>query len=90
MATRFDSRNVASQCAKEDRFKGGNQEFRLVAGNGTQYQPFLLSNVTQELDQLTSPTGEFAADEKPWQSLPTILLRHHPTRAFIDLPASDV
>ena len=41
--------------AKENRLKGGNQEFRLAIGTGTQQQPFPPSNVTQELDQLTSP-----------------------------------
>jgi hypothetical protein len=54
MATGFDSRNVAGHCTKENRFKGGNQEFRLAIGTGIQQQPFPPSNVTQELDQLTS------------------------------------
>jgi Bacteriophage Lambda NinG protein len=36
MATRFDSRNVAGQCTKENRFKGGNlQKFSLAIGKGT-------------------------------------------------------
>jgi hypothetical protein len=35
VATRFDSRNVARQCAKEGRSKGGNlQEFSLPIGTG--------------------------------------------------------
>ena len=56
MATRFDSWNVAGQCAKENRFEGGNlQEFSLAIRKGTQQQPFPLSNATEELDQLTRP-----------------------------------
>ena len=55
MATRFDSRNLAGRCTKENRFKGGNQEFTLATGIGARQQPFPPSNVTQELDQLTSP-----------------------------------
>jgi hypothetical protein len=56
VATRFDSRNAAGQCSKEDRFKGGNfQGFILAIRKGTQQQSFPLSNATEELDQLTSP-----------------------------------
>jgi hypothetical protein len=54
LATRFDSRNIAGHCTKENRLKGGDQEFSLAIGTGTQQQRLPPSNVTQELDQLTS------------------------------------
>jgi hypothetical protein len=58
VATRFDSWNAAGHCAKEDRFEGGNlQKFSLASGKGTQEQPFLPSNTTEELGQLTSRPG---------------------------------
>jgi hypothetical protein len=56
MATRFDARNVAEQCAKENRFEGGNlQESSPAIRKGTQQQLFPLFNATEELDQLTRP-----------------------------------
>jgi hypothetical protein len=51
MATRFDARNVAEQCAKENRFEGGNlQESSPAIRKGTQQQLFPLFNATEELD----------------------------------------
>jgi hypothetical protein len=45
MATRFDSRNVAGQYTKENRFKGGNlQKFSLAIGKGTLQQLVQLSS----------------------------------------------
>jgi hypothetical protein len=58
LATCFDSRNVAGQRSKEDRFEGRNlQKFSLAIGTGTRQQTFPSSNVEQELDQLTSPAS---------------------------------
>jgi len=51
VATRFDSWNAAGQCAKENRFEGGNlQEFSPQSGTGTQQQAFPLSNAAEDLD----------------------------------------
>ena len=45
VATRFDSWNAAGQCAKENRFEGGNlQEFNLAIGKGTLQQLVQLSS----------------------------------------------
>ena len=60
MATRFDSRNVAGQCAKQNRFEGGDlQEFSPAIGKATLQQLVQLSSqqecTTEELGQLTSP-----------------------------------
>jgi hypothetical protein len=64
MAPRFDYRNVAGQCKKENRFEGGKPyEFGLAIGKefgeGTAQQLFTLSKITKqreigELDELTS------------------------------------
>jgi hypothetical protein len=60
MATRFDSRNDAGQCTKENRFKGGNLEkSSLAIGKRTLQQLVQFSikpqGTTEELGQLTSP-----------------------------------
>ena len=72
MATRFDAWNVAEQCAKENRFEGGNlQESSPAIRKGTQQQPFPLFNAPEELDQLTRPdTGS------PTLAIPPDTLRH--------------
>jgi hypothetical protein len=58
MATRFDSRNIAGECTKENRFEGGNlQEFSPAIRKGTHQQSFPLSNAVEELDQLTTRSG---------------------------------
>jgi hypothetical protein len=62
MATRFDSRNVAWQCAKENRLKGGNlHKVSLAIGKGTLQQLVQCSckprGTTEELGQLTSLAG---------------------------------
>jgi hypothetical protein len=59
MATRFDSWNSARQrTKKKSRSKGGNlQGISLAIGRGIQQQPFPLSDVRQELDQLTIGQG---------------------------------
>jgi hypothetical protein len=64
MATRFDYRNVAGQCKKDNRFNGGlPYEFGIFIdrtwGEGTAKELFNLSNEiwqweVSELDQLTS------------------------------------
>ena len=56
VATCFDFWNIAGQCAKENRFEGGDlQEFSVASGKGTQQPPFPFSGADEELDQLTSP-----------------------------------
>ena len=64
MATRFDQRNVAGQCKKENRFEGGRPyEFGIAIeqnfGKGTAAKLFKLSKTTKQweisqLEQLTS------------------------------------
>ena len=64
MATRFDCRDLAGQCKKENRFEGGKPyEFGLAIddkfGKGTAAKLFTLSKTTEqweirELEQLTS------------------------------------
>lgn len=53
MATRFDYRNVASQCKKENHFEGGKPyEFGLAIderfGKGTAAKLFKLSKTTKQ------------------------------------------
>ena len=57
MATRFDYRNVAGQCKKENRFEGGKpSKFGLATGKGTQ-RLFQSSTAKEELGQLTRSKG---------------------------------
>jgi hypothetical protein len=58
MATRFDFRNVAGQCKKENRFEGGNPyEFGLAIderfGKGPAAKLFKLSKTTTLIGELS-------------------------------------